>query len=239
MEADRSPGSSRLTGAGRVPFLIDRQGHWSPWKSPGSQIELQGGRSKPGAWVFCLPLQQSLCRLPTCLSGHQPNVPCQVWSCHPPTCQAHLHVKWIFVSSWEEIPMIFMHCTECQTLALSTQLNKPLKSRKEKDKDMKGRQGFVNDPHPLIPSTRVWEQQALDQESGNLETSSDSASTSGIILEKSYHCEYPISFSIKWDKQQLRSHKFAKRPKREPCTVVEVLSPMTAFASDSKDDAGR
>lgn len=51
--------------------------------------------------------------------------------------------------------MIFMHCTECQTLALSTQLNKPLKSRKEKDEDMKGRQGFVNDPHPPIPSTRV------------------------------------------------------------------------------------
>ena len=51
--------------------------------------------------------------------------------------------------------MIFMHRTECQTLALSTQFNKPLKSRKEKDEDMKGRQGFVNDPHPPIPSTRV------------------------------------------------------------------------------------
>ena len=135
--------------------------------------------------------------------------------------------------------MIFMHRTECQTLALSTQLNKPLKSRKEKDEDMKGRKGFVNDPYPPTPSTRVWEQQALDQESRNLETSSDSASTSCIILEKSYHCEYPISFSIKWDKQQLRPHKFAKWPKRKPGTVVEVLSLMTECASDSKDDAER
>ena len=59
------------------------------------------------------------------------------------------------MSSWEEIPMIFMHRTECQTLALSTQLNKPLKSRKEKDEDMKGRKGFVNDPYPPTPSTRV------------------------------------------------------------------------------------
>lgn len=55
------------------------------------------------------------------------------------------------MSSQEEILTIFMHRTECQTLALSTQLHKQLKSRKEKDEDMKGRKGFVNDPTPLPP----------------------------------------------------------------------------------------
>lgn len=94
MEADRSPSSSRLTGTGRVPFLIDRQGHWSPDKLPGSQIELQGGRSEPGVWVFCLPLQQSLfSAFPLGYQGI--NQMCLV------TCDhiTHPHVRLVFTSS--------------------------------------------------------------------------------------------------------------------------------------------
>lgn len=94
MEADRSPGSSCLTGTGRVPFLIDRQGRWSPGKSPGSQIELQGGRRKPRVWVFCLPLQQSLfSSFPLGYQGS--NQMCLVTCDHV----THPHVRLIFTSS--------------------------------------------------------------------------------------------------------------------------------------------
>ena len=67
-----------------------------------------------------------------------------------------------------------MHRTECQTLDLSTQLNKRLKSRKEKDEDMKGRKGFVNDPTPLPP--------VLGYESNKLCTKNQEISKPVLIL---------------------------------------------------------
>lgn len=46
--------------------------------------------------------------------------------------------------------MIFMHRTECQTLALSTQVNKPLKSRKEKDEAVRGGRALSSTPSSSV-----------------------------------------------------------------------------------------
>lgn len=153
MEADRSPGSSCLTGIEQSLFLIDRR-NGDPQEVTWLTNRVTRRKTPSpgfGSSAFCcsslfflllhLIVDSSKCALSRAIMS--------------PTHMSGSSSSSGFCEFTGRDPYDFMHHTECQTLALSTQLLKRLKSRKEKDEDMKGREGLVNEPPPPTPSAWV------------------------------------------------------------------------------------